>query len=242
MKKYEKGTPKVESKYKINIVENGPYLVFGRMPIRLQTITINSVGNSWDFAEGLKDYSAKSEPTALCRCGQSKNKPYCDGSHLQADWDPTLTASHRGVLEGADVQEGPGLILTDNEQYCAFARFCDAKGRAWNQTERSDNPRMRELAIRTANMCPSGRLKTWDKQSGETHEPNFEPSIGLIEDAPLGNSGPIWVRGGIPITDPSGFTYEVRNRVTLCRCGQSQNKPFCDGTHTSMKFHDDLQE
>jgi CDGSH-type Zn-finger protein len=46
------------------------------------------------------------------------------------------------------------------------------------------------------------------------------------------------VKGGVQIKSSDGFVYEPRNRVTLCRCGQSGNKPFCDGTHISMKFND----
>jgi CDGSH-type Zn-finger protein len=51
-------------------------------------------------------------------------------------------------------------------------------------------------------------------------------------------SGPIWAKGGITVEAADGFQYEVRNRVTLCRCGASKNKPFCDGTHCSIKFND----
>ncbi|UCF09264.1 MAG: CDGSH iron-sulfur domain-containing protein, partial [Thermoplasmata archaeon] len=43
--------------------------------------------------------------------------------------------------------------------------------------------------------------------------------------------GPIWVRGRIPIESADGHIYEIRNRVTLCRCGWSSNKPFCDSSH-----------
>ena len=53
-------------------------------------------------------------------------------------------------------------------------------------------------------------------------------------------SGPIWVRGGITVESADGREYEVRNRVTLCRCGQSSNKPFCDGSHVECSFHDHL--
>ncbi|MFR7812811.1 MAG: CDGSH iron-sulfur domain-containing protein [Butyricimonas faecihominis] len=50
----------------------------------------------------------------------------------------------------------------------------------------------------------------------------------------------LFVRGGIPIDDTEGVRYELRNRVTLCRCGASSNKPFCDGTHVSIRFRDGL--
>jgi len=78
--------------------------------------------------------------------------------------------------------------------------------------------------------CPSGRLAAWDKD-GKPIEPDFEPSIGVVEDVQAGKMGPLWVRGGIPIEAEDGTTYETRNRVTLCRCGKSLNKPFCDSRH-----------
>ena len=43
-----------------------------------------------------------------------------------------------------------------------------------------------------------------------------------------------------PITGADGHAWEVRNRVALCRCGHSKNKPFCNGAHASMKFKDGL--
>ena len=86
------------------------------------------------------------------------------------------------------------------------------------------------MAIQEACDCPSGRLVAWD-QDGKAIEPVFEPSIGLVEDTEAGKMGPIWVRGGIPIESADGAGYEIRNRVTLCRCGKSSNKPFCDSSH-----------
>ena len=74
--------------------------------------------------------------------------------------------------------------------------------------------------------CNSGRLVIWDKKTGEPLEPAFEKSIGLVEGPIKGISGPLWVRGGIPVISADGFVYEIRNRVTLCRCGKSGNKPF----------------
>ena len=89
---------------------------------------------------------------------------------------------------------------------------------------------MKKTAVEEACDCPSGRLVAWD-QNGKAIEPDFEPSIGLIEETQAGKMGPIWVRGGIPVESADGTTYEIRNRVTLCRCGKSSNKPFCDGSH-----------
>jgi len=56
----------------------------------------------------------------------------------------------------------------------------------------------------------------------------------------VGISSAIWVKGGIPIQSSKGFVYEIRNRVTLCRCGKSANKPFCDGTHVKIRFRDEI--
>jgi CDGSH-type Zn-finger protein len=72
-----------------------------------------------------------------------------------------------------------------------------------------------------------------DKQIETIIEPKFVKSIGLIEDPAMGVSGPIWVRGGILVESADGKTYKIRNRITLCRCGKSKNKPFCDSSHYS---------
>lgn len=235
--KVEPGTKVAPDKYHITVMAEGPYLVFGNPPLKQQFLMPNAEGEIWYFKAG-KEYPTKNEPTALCRCGASKNKPYCDGSHVHADWDPTLTASEEPLLDGAEEYDGPELTLTDNRSYCAFARMCDAKGQVWNLVG-MEGKEARELTIREANHCPAGRLSAWTNPEVPI-EPHFDPSLGLIEDPQQGSSGPLWVRGGIPFSREDGFTYEVRNRVTLCRCGQSSNKPFCDGTHASMHFHDGL--
>ena len=80
--------------------------------------------------------------------------------------------------------------------------------------------------------------KLYDK--GEFIENKLDPSLVLLEDPQERCSGPLFVRGGIPIDDTEGVRYELRNRVTLCRCGASSNKPFCDGTHASIRFRDGL--
>lgn len=132
-------------------------------------------------------------------------------------------------------QRHPELLLNDLEKLCASARFCHRSGDIWEQIPRSDDPVTKKIAIRNSCDCPSGRLLLQDKRTGMIIEPELIPSIALVEDTFMGVKGPIWVRGEIPIHSSDGKIYEVRNRVTLCRCGKSLNKPFCDSSHYPEK-------
>lgn len=239
MTKIQKGSKQADKKFRITILADGPYMVYGKPSLKQQFLTPNEKGEMWWIEEG-RSFAMEKEPTLLCRCGVSKKNPYCDGSHTRADWDPRLTASEEGLLEGAIAYEGPELTLTDNQKFCSFARFCDAGMRVWNEVEDSDMPEHREMTIREANHCISGRLSAWENSSGEPHEPELEPELGLVEDPKIHASAGLWVTGGIPVSRQDGFTYEIRNRVSLCRCGQSSNKPYCDGTHASFHWDDNL--
>jgi len=225
------GTPMLPS---IQIVMNGPLIVRGGIPLSVQTIGINSEGEAVKWIEG-EHYPLKMTYT-LCRCGKSKRSPFCDGTHSKCGFDGTETADRSPVLELSKTYEGPGMILTDAKCFCALARFCNPHGGVWNMVKLSDDPEIRAVFLQEVWDCPAGRLVAWDKQTGEPVEPPFEPSVVLIEDPQKECSGPIWVRGGIPVIGADGTPYEVRNRVTLCRCGASQNKPFCDGRHLKTYF------
>lgn len=217
---------------KIKVSKNGPYLVYGDIPLSKQIIIADSVGFSWKWQEGKKFPSM--EKYDLCRCGNSKNMPYCDNSHLKIKFNGKETASHAPYLEGAEKIEGPALTLNDNKALCASAKFCDRGKGTWELTRKSDNLNDKKEAIKQACNCPSGRLVMIDKETGKEIEPKFKKSIGIVEHPEEHVSGPIWVRGKIPIESASGKEYEIRNRCTLCRCGKSKNKPFCDGTHISI--------
>lgn len=236
----EAGTPQPDSKYHIEITPDGPYLVYGSPHLQQEILEVNEENIPWQYAKG-DEYSTQNEPTALCRCGHSHNHPYCDGSHMTSDWDPSLTADDRPLLENADLYDGPTVQLADNTDYCVHARICMAKGTVWQLTEDSGDPEARDIAIHESMYCPSGRLKLWDKYENKFFEPPLKPALGLIEDPQKRRSGPLWVKGGIPVNGPDGTQYEQRNRVTLCRCGASANKPFCDGSHLSTRFQDHLQ-
>jgi CDGSH-type Zn-finger protein len=217
----------------IKICRDGPYLVYGEPGMAEETITTDENGISVEYAKG-RSFEIKGQPTCLCRCGESENAPYCDGSHEIFGFDGTETAGFDPILRNADTIKGPSLTLYDNEDFCAFARFCDAGDRVWNlvRESRKDSG---ELAVRSACDCPAGRLIIMDKK-GRIIEKEHPVSIGILEDGGLKISGPLWIKGGIRVESADGRSYEVRNRQTLCRCGRSRNKPFCNGIHASMQF------
>ena len=224
---------------KIVVSKNGPYIVSGGVPLVLQRIVPNEEGYSWDWSDVRKfDASANYK---LCRCGRSQNKPFCDDTHIKIGFNGTETAPHESFQAQAKEFAGPTLELLDAGVFCASARFCHPGGKIWSLVEQAD-PASMELAIREAAHCPSGRLVLHDKQTGGMLDGKLEPSISVVEDSPMGCSGPLWVRGGISIESEDGRPYERRNRVTLCRCGASRNKPFCNGGHAVVKFNDGLIE
>lgn len=221
----------------IKIIKNGPYLVSGKVPLAKQIIVTNEEGYSLKWKEGQK-YSTEGS-CLLCRCGYSKNMPYCDRSHLEINFDGTEVASSEPYKKQAEEFEGPEVILGDVLKLCADARFCDRAGNTWNLVQKSKNQKAKKTAIQQIFDCPSGRLVIRDKKTGKPIEPHFSPSIGVVEDPHNKVSGPLWIRGGIPIESSDGKKYEIRNRVTLCRCGCSKNKPFCDGSHIRIRFNDE---
>jgi CDGSH-type Zn-finger protein len=221
-----------KTRFRIRIIKDGPYIIYGGIPLGEYIIGVNSAGDAVVWLQG-KKYPPKKE-YSLCRCGHSLKKPNCDGAHSKVAFDGTETADTKPFLDSAEIYDGPTLKLADVEKLCASGRFCLPAGGTWELIQRSDDPDSRALAIKQVSHCPAGRIVVWDKASGDVIEPEFEPSIVLVKDPQKGVSGPIWVRGGIPIESSSGTVYELRNRVTLCRCGTSSNKPFCDYSHLNL--------
>ncbi|MCL1891945.1 MAG: CDGSH iron-sulfur domain-containing protein [Alphaproteobacteria bacterium] len=219
----------------IKIMPDGPYMLFGAKKITEKIILTDENGISIKYGDG-QSFEIKSDPVALCRCGHSRNAPFCDGSHLDADWDPVETASFEPIMKqpSAEAIKGPTQTLLDNQNYCAFARFCDRGGRIWNLVMQGGKA-ADKLSAEEANLCPAGRLMMFTNQ-GECLEELSEPAVHTIEDGGLKISGPLWIRGGIRVESASGKSYEVRQKQTLCRCGLSGNKPFCNGAHASIRW------
>ena len=82
--------------------------------------------------------------------------------------------------------------------------------------------------------CPTGALH-FERLDGGPQEGQVETTT--IDVRP---NGPLYIRGHIRIEGPGGHVIREDTRVALCRCGQSNNKPFCDGTHRQIGFRTDL--
>jgi CDGSH-type Zn-finger protein len=82
----------------------------------------------------------------------------------------------------------------------------------------------------TIESCPTGALHYRRLDDGPQEQP---PAETTVEPRP---NGPLFVRGSVRIVDPDGHLIREDTRVALCRCGASENKPFCDGSHLLIGF------
>ncbi len=220
-------------KGKITIIKNGPYEVSGGVSIYEKVIVPK--GRGYELRDGRE--LPQEENYALCRCGKSKNAPFCDGSHRTKGFSGEETASRQKYHDRAERIEGASVDLLDDGR-CAFGRFCHRQnGNAWELAEASAEGDNRQEAIRAATECPAGRLTAVDKD-GTEHEDDYAPSIEIVQDPERRVSAGIFVKGRIPIVSADGVEYEVRNRVALCRCGESEDKPFCDASHVTTRYQD----
>ncbi len=227
-----------DNKVYVKVSEHGPYLIYGSPPCIQRIIERDGDERSRTYRDG-KEFEL-SDPAALCRCGASQNKPFCDGSHKNADVDLKETASFEPMLDGAEITAGPVDDLADNESLCIHAGFCSADGSAWNLvTEAGDEAQLNLRSM--TNHCPGGRIVLVDSETGAEVDQPLDLRVEIVEDPQADHtSSAIRLTGGIEVISASGRSYQVREREALCRCGASSNKPFCDGSHYEVGFDDGL--
>lgn len=206
---------------------NGPYVVTGAVPLRRKEIVQSEHGEpmTWKTGEVIDDGPAY----ALCRCGGSSNKPYCDGTHADNSFDGSEAAPTDRYDERKDDLGGTGVEIGDDRGICVHAGFCGNRvTNVWKMADKTGDSRIRMEAIGMIERCPSGALTY--AVDGADIEPDLAPQIAVVPD------GPLWVTGGVPVERADGQPFEARARVTLCRCGHSAIKPLCDGSHTEAGF------
>lgn len=171
---------------------------------------------------------------ALCRCGGSANKPFCDGTHARIGFKGDNTAER-----GADTVEryaGPEIEILDNRFICAHVGACTESlaevfrygKEPWIDPHGAPAQRIEE-AIRR---CPSGAL-AFARSGREVRDVGREPGITVSR------NGPYHVVGGVELDTEAWGAGASREHYALCRCGESRNKPFCDGSHWEAGFEDE---
>jgi CDGSH-type Zn-finger protein len=217
----------------IAVTSYGPYMVTGHIPLVHKTQVVSEFGEplSW-----IKDGEiVVGEDYFLCRCGQSKDKPFCDGSHVVNGFEEMENAPTTSTLERRQVYPGcTGIFIRMDESLCTSSGFCANRFTTIAEMARhTDDTRVKALAIAMIEHCPSGALTYSLKEDGADIEVDLPQQIAVTTEITSEGAiwGPLWVTGGITILGSDGQALEQRNRVTLCNCGRSANKPFCDGSH-----------
>jgi len=226
--------PKQEPKVKrVRIKKNGPYIVEGDVPLVHKSQVVS------EYGEPLTWKKEKTIPTEgeyhLCRCGQSKNKPFCDGTHKLVNFDGTETAATTtNAQRRRQIPGGTNISVQQDASLCMDSGFCGTRNTNIRKlVPQTQDTQLRSLMIAMIERCPSGTY-TYSTAQGE---PDIEPSLPqemattteITSDGPI--EGSLWLTGNVPVERSDGQPFETRNRVTLCCCGQSRNKPLCDGTH-----------
>lgn len=209
---------------RITVTEHGPYRVTGGVVV-------------YDAEGGvLRD----SGIWHLCRCGGSRNKPFCDATHGLKGFDGAETAGHGSTADRrTDHDSAAGdITVHDDRGRCAHFGQCTDRLPAVFRGDREpfvdpDGAPATAVPDVVAG-CPSGALAYSLPPDPATVESAAAPSITPIVD------GPYRVRGDVQVVDAAGRPYERRARQTLCRCGHSRSKPFCDGSHWYAGFRDPL--
>jgi len=213
-----------DEKPKIAPLPNGPYYLLNDPEPKVVENLTNSKGASLSSVRGV----------ALCRCGGSKNKPFCDGTHGTNGFSGEKVTD--GKLDKRDNYVGKKITIHDNRGICAHAGRCtDNLASVWKMNTEpwiAPDGAAVDAIIETIRKCPSGAL-SYSLEKVEYRDQDRKPMVTVSKD------GPYLVTGGIELVGVPRGEGASTEHYTLCRCGGSKNKPFCDGTHWHIKFKDE---
>lgn len=224
-------------KPKIVPLPNGPYYFINKMEPKVVENLQNSKGEALSVTRGV----------SLCRCGASNNKPFCDGTHSKIGFSSENKEEsandndhHSIVKDKRKNYVGKGITIHDNRKICSHATECvnnlpsvfKLNARPWISPDGADT---KEEIINTIRKCPSGAL-SYSVDGIEYRDQNERMPMITVS-----KGGPYLVTGSIDLMGDSIQWAEgaSKEHYVLCRCGASNNKPFCDGMHRVINFKDD---
>ena len=226
----------IDIKPKILPLPNGPYYLINDMEPKVVENLKNFKGEPLSTTVGI----------ALCRCGKSNRKPFCDGTHSIIGFSSQNVNLNENDTNKLTIKNkrrdyvGKEITIHDNRKICSHAKECvnnlpsvfKLGSKPWID---SDGSKIQDI-INTVRKCPSGAL-SYSIDGIEYRDPKEQrdPILTVLK------NGPYYITGGI---DLIGENIEFgegasKEHYTLCRCGASENKPFCDGTHRTINFKDE---
>ncbi len=201
----------------IEVTLDGPYIVRD----------LNSLKNS--RGESMKTQQVM----ALCRCGKSSTKPFCNGTHRKIGFSGRRERER--IPDTVDNYHGKEITIHDNRCVCARAGHCTSNAPSVFRSDRTPwidpNGASADHIADAIRRCPSGAL-SYSRDGVLFKNQDRTPSITVSRNASYA------VVGAPDLLDPLGSKPESKEHYTLCRCGGSKNKPFCDGTHIEINFTD----
>lgn len=161
----------------------------------------------------------------LCRCGDSANPPYCDGAHSRNGFDGGCEDPPEQELR---VWEGKTLRTHFNKAACMHVHYCKPLNELRERELAGDTAAATEI-MRVVGTCPSGALR-YELKGGSVEPAASEPQvcIDIVEGGEVRLQVPFEINAALHVGQPD-------DRATLCRCGRSKNKPWCDGRHKGRK-------
>lgn len=189
----------------LTVLDNGPLKISG------EDLTLNYCGEAIDVEAGKDLY--------VCRCGESQNPPFCDGSHSKAGF---VAEPAEPATKDIHVWEGKSIRTFFNPNTCMHVFTCKPLKELRKRELEGDAEAAAEIA-RVVQACPSGAL-SYESTNVAAPAAVAGPVIDIIE------GGEVRVQQKFEINAALNERQDDA-RATLCRCGLSKNKPWCDGRH-----------
>ena len=230
------GPRSLDADRRIEIEEDGPYVVYGEVPLVRKEQVVSEYGEplAWKNSGTI----AARSPYRLCRCGRSSDKPFCDSTHREIMFDGLESANTSSTAERQIIYSGAtGIFVKRDHSLCTESGFCGTREAGILELVRqTDDPKVRSQVMAMIERCPSGSLTYSIEEGGPDVEPDLPAEITvtteILSDGPI--AGPLWVTGSIQVERADGQPLEARPRLTLCCCGRSKIKPLCDGAHRTI--------
>lgn len=122
----------------------------------------------------------------------------------------------------------PSICIHSTNCFKGLPQVFNPNKKPWANAEGAST----EQIVNQINKCPSGAL-SYEMNSGGDRQSELLSGDIIVEPTP---DGPLMVYGNLTVKGIDGTISRKNNATAFCRCGNSGNKPFCDGSHKKVGF------